>query len=716
MTPPPQTTAQPPGAALAAEKRRDLPAPPTALRTVRNIGIIAHIDSGKTTVSERILHLTGRTHRVGAVDEGTATMDYLPEERERGITITSAATTCRWGTTDVTLVDTPGHVDFTAEVERSLRVLDGAVGIFCAVAGVQAQSETVWRQADRYRVPRIAFVNKMDRTGADFEKAVAGIRTRLRHRPAVLQLPLGSGAAFRGTLDLLSGRAIGPDDGSAVPEPSAEERAAAAAARDRLVEAIAEADDALATAWLSGETIPEARLRESLRASTIAGRLAPVLCGSAARGIGVDAVLDAVRDFLPSPADLPPVEGTHAETGAPEVRAASDVEPFAALGFKTIADTTGDLTFLRIYSGSLEPGSPVWNPRARKLERVGRLYRMHAARREPVERAGPGMIVAVVGLRETGTGDTLCDPAHPIRLPGAAFPDGVFGVSVAPAAGADRDRFGESLRRLAREDPTLRVRANAETGETVLEGMGELHLEVALNRVRRDFGVPVVAGRPRVAYRTTIARRTEIEIRHIKQTGGHGQFAVIRCRFEPVPGSPEIAFESEVRGGTVPIEYLPSIERGVRDETSRGAGQRYPIVGMRVVLTDGKHHEVDSSDMAFRTAGAMAVREALRVCGTVLLEPRMRLETIAPEEALGEVLGDLATRRADVKEVAHVGEDSLVRAEIPAAETFDYATRLRSLTRGRGTFTLEPLAYTAAPLAVAEKVREADAKAAASGR
>ncbi|MCI0343714.1 MAG: elongation factor G [Planctomycetales bacterium] len=716
MTPSASSPAQVPLTGPAPERRRELPPPPTALRTVRNIGIIAHIDSGKTTVSERILHLTGRTHRVGAVDEGTATMDYLPEERERGITITSAATTCRWGATDVTLVDTPGHVDFTAEVERSLRVLDGAVGIFCAVAGVQAQSETVWRQADRYRVPRIAFVNKMDRTGADMDRVVAGIRTRLRARPAVLQIPLGSGPTFRGALDLLSGRPIGPDEGSAPPEPTPAERAAAAAARERLVEAIAETDDALATAWLAGETIPEARLRESLRASTIAGRLSPVLCGSAVRGIGVDAVLDAVRDFLPSPADLPPVEGLDPQGGVPEVRAASDLEPLAALAFKTIADTTGDLTFLRIYSGSLEPGSPVWNPRARKLERVGRLYRMHAARREPLERAGPGTIVAVVGLRESGTGDTLCDPAHPIRLPGAAFPDGVFGVSVAPAAGADRDRFGESLRRLAREDPTLRVRSNGETGETVLEGMGELHLEVALNRIRRDFGVPVVAGRPRVAYRTTLARKLELEIRHIKQTGGHGQFAVIRCRFEPVPGSPEVEFESEVRGGAVPIEYLPSIERGVRDETTRGAGQRYPIVGVRVVLTDGKHHEVDSSDMAFRTAGAMAVREALRLCGTVLLEPRMRLETVAPEEALGEVLGDLAARRADVKEVGHLGDDSLVRAEIPAAETFDYATRLRSLTRGRGVFTLEPLGYAPAPAAVAEKVREADARAAAAGR
>ena len=682
------------------------PAPPAGLDRVRNIGIIAHVDSGKTTVSERILLVTGRTHRFGTVDDGTTIMDHLPEERERGITITSAATTTEWKRHTISLIDTPGHVDFTAEVERSLRVLDGAVGVFCGVAGVQAQSTTVWRQAERYHVPRIAFVNKVDRAGADLDRAVAAMCRRLGVRPAVLQVPLGSGAELRGVYHLLDDT-IAVLDGAPGPELTDADRATIARAHDRLLEALADVDDAIAHAYLEGLPVDAATRRAALRRATLAARLTPILCGSALKGLGIETLLDAVCDYLPSPVDCPPVEGVDPRDQAPAVRHPSLTEPLAALCFKTVSESTGDLTFVRVYAGALRAGDTVWNPRARRRERIGRLYRMHADRREAIEQAGPGEIAAVIGLKDSQTGDTLTDEQRPIALPGAVFPAGVISIAVAPPRAADRDRFGSALRRLTREDPTLRLATSA-TGETLLEGMGELHLEVALNRLRRDFKVELVAGRPQVAYRVTLRSAVRVQIRHIKQTGGHGQYAVIHGTFEPLAGSAEVEFVNDTKGGVIPIEYVAPIEKGIREQCAQGAGQRYPLVGVRFTLTDGKHHDVDSSDMAFRTAAHQAVREAVARVGLHLLEPRLSFEVTTPETSTGDVLGDLATRRADVSAVDREHSLCVLRGVVPAAETFAYATQLRSLTSGLGVFTFEPVGYAIAPDAVAEAVREAD--------
>jgi elongation factor G len=687
---------------------RPVPAPPKGLDRWRNIGIIAHIDSGKTTVSERILVATGKAHKFGTVDKGETIMDHMDEERERGITITSAATSCSWKKHEISLVDTPGHVDFTAEVERSLRVLDGAVGIFCAVAGVQAQSETVWRQANRYGVPRIVFVNKIDRNGADLDQAVASLVKRLRVKPAVLQITLGTGGNMRGVYDLISGTLHAPE-GKDMPVLTDEDQAHAEQAKERLLEALADVSDEIAELYLEGEEVPAELMKQALRAGTLEGKLTPILTGSALKGLGIEPLLDAVLDYLPSPLDTPPVEGLHPKSGEPIVRYPSTEEPLAALAFKTVSESTGDLTYVRVYSGEMEAGKQYINVRTGKKERVGRLYRMHADRREAIEKAGPGQIVAVIGLKEAGTGDTLVTQGHPVELPGAAFPAGVIAVAVAPPKAADRDRFGEALRRITREDPTLRLSTSA-AGQTLLEGMGELHLEVAVNRLRREFKVDVIAGRPQVAYRATLRKEVDLKTRHVKQTGGSGQFAVIEGLFSPIEGSSEFEFENITKGGSVPVEYVPAVKKGMAELLAQGGGQRYPLVGIKYELRDGKAHDVDSSEMAFRAAAHKAVRDAVAQGGIRLLEPRMKFEVSVPDEYTGDVVGDLGTRRAEVASVDPEDGITIIKGVVPAAETFTYATQLRSITSGRGGFSLEPVGYGVVPDSVAEGIRAEDAK------
>ncbi len=687
---------------------RPIPAPPKGLEKLRNIGIIAHIDSGKTTVSERVLVLTGKAHKFGTVDDGNTIMDHMDEERERGITITSAATSCTWKKHEISLVDTPGHVDFTAEVERSLRVLDGAVGIFCAVAGVQAQSETVWRQANRYGVPRIVFVNKIDRTGADLDQAVISLVKRLRVKPAVLQITLGTGNDMRGVYDFLNDSLWAPE-GKDMPVLTDEDKLRAEVAREKLMEALSDIDDDIAEAFLEGKEVPLEQMKAALRTGTLAGKITPIMTGSALKGLGIEPLMNAVIDYLPSPLDCPPTEGIDPKTDEKMVRYPSEEEPMAALAFKTVSESTGDLTFVRVYSGVMEAGKQYTNVRTGNKERVGRIYRMHADRREAVDSAGPGSIIAVIGLKEAGTGDTLTTIGEAIQLPGAAFPAGVISVAVAPPKAADRDRFGQALRRITREDPTLRLSTSA-AGQTLLEGMGELHLEVAVNRLRREFKVDVVAGRPQVAYRATLKKEIDLKTRHVKQTGGSGQFAVIEGTFTPIEGSSEFEFENVTKGGSVPVEYVPAVRKGMAELLVQGGGQKYPLVGIKYELRDGKAHDVDSSEMAFRAAAHKAVRDAVRQAGINLLEPRMKFEVTVPDQYLGDVVGDLGTRRAEVESVDPEDDLTVIRGELPAAETFTYATQLRSITSGRGGFSLEPIGYGLVPANIAEEIREADAK------
>jgi elongation factor G len=685
------------------------------LGRVRNIGIIAHIDAGKTTVSERILFYTGRTYKMGEVHDGSAVMDYDPEEQARGITITSAATYCEWKGTKINLIDTPGHVDFTAEVERSLRVLDGAVGVFCAVSGVEAQSETVWRQANRYSVPRVAFVNKMDRTGADFEFVLDSMRKRLGARPAPIVYPIGAEKEFKGLVDLVHGQIVTytaedmlgkQPELSPVPE-GGPLREIYETWRLKLVEQLADVSDAIAEKYLSGEEITTKEIKEALRAATVLNLLTPVVCGAALRNKGIQRCLDAVVDYLPSPLDIGIVEGTHPKTGAPEIREPSPQAPLTALAFKTIADKTGDLTFVRIYAGKLEKGVPMYNPNKDREERVGRIYRMHAANREQVEELKAGEIGAVVGLKYTLTGDTLCDTQKPIVLGALKFPEPVISQSIKPKAQADKDKLGDALGKLAKEDPTFRRFTDHETGEMIMAGMGELHLEVLVNKLKRDYKVEVDTGAPRVAYRQTIKRPVDIEGRHVKQSGGHGQFGIARIKFEPVDGgSGEIIFEDEIKGGAIPREFIPSIEKGVRDVCEKGGRTGFPIVNVKCLLWDGKYHDVDSSDMAFQEAGRVAMRNCMDQAGMKLLEPRMKLEVQVPDQFVSAVIGDLNSRRAEVHEIDAEGDIKVVRGKVPIAEMFAYSTTLRSLTQGRGTYTMEPLEYSVVPQAIADKVFE----------
>jgi elongation factor G len=680
------------------------------LEKTRNIGIMAHIDAGKTTTTERILYYTGRSYKIGEVDEGTATMDWMVQEQERGITITSAATTCFWRDCRINIIDTPGHVDFTMEVERSLRVLDGAIAILDAVAGVEPQTETVWRQADKYRVPRIVYVNKMDRTGADFHRSVAMIRERLGALPVPIQIPLGTEDAFIGVIDLIEQVAIIWDEDSLGQnlrrqEIPADLQASVREHREKMVESLAEVDEILLEKYLGDDKISPDEIKAVLRAGTMAMKLVPVLCGASFKNKGVQPLLDAVVDYLPSPLDIPPMQGINPETRENEVRLADDSEPFSALAFKLMNDLyVGQLIFLRVYSGTLTSGSHVYNSTKEKKERVGRLLRMHANKREEVESIAAGDIAAAVGLRLTTTGDTLCDGQRPIVLESMDFPEPVIAVAIEPKTKADEEQLGLSLSRLAREDPTFRVAVDPETTQTLISGMGELHLEIIVDRLLREFKVEANVGRPQVAYKETIRRRAEAEGRFVKQTGGHGQYGDVWLTVEPAAPGTGLVFENKIVGGSIPREYIPACEKGVREAMESGILAGYPMVDVKVALTDGTYHEVDSSEMAFKIAASMGFKEACRKSEPVLLEPIMRVEVVVPEDYLGAVVGDLNSRRGRITSIDARGGSQVVRAAVPLAQMFGYATDLRSMTQGRATHTMEFARYEEVPPAIAEEI------------
>jgi len=686
-----------------------------AIERIRNIGIIAHIDAGKTTVTERILFYTGRTYKIGEVHEGTAVMDWMAQERERGITITAAATTCAWRDQRINIIDTPGHVDFTVEVERSLRVLDGGIVVFDAVHGVEPQSETVWRQADRYSVPRICFVNKMDRIGADYWRTIDMIAERLEAKPIPVQIPIGVEADFSGVIDLIQQQAwIFPAERdeepieAAIPAQLAQE---AAAQRERMVERIAEVDDQLMISYVEGHDVTPNELKKALRRATLASLATPVLCGSALRNKGIQALLDAVVDYLPSPADVPPVSGIHPQTGETVERRADDAEPFAALAFKIVSDPyVGRLAYFRVYSGHATEGTAIQNPAQSKKERFGRLLRMHANHREEVSEVFAGDIAAAIGLKHTFTGDSLCDPNHPVVLESIRFPEPVVARAIEPKTKEDQDRLGESLRRLAEEDPTFRARYDEETGQTIISGMGELHLEVIADRLLREFRVEANVGRPQVAYKEAITRSARAEHRFIKQTGGHGQFAVVELEVSPRERGTGHDFIDSTKGGAIPKEYIPAVNRGAHQALDTGPIAGYPVLDVAITLLDGQYHPVDSSEMAFRSAGIMATREALERADPILLEPIMKIEISVPEDFFGDVLGDINGRRGHILGVEARGKLQIVRALVPLAESFGYATDVRSLTQGRATYSMEFSHYERVPADIAEKIAGARVK------
>ena len=663
--------------------------------TVRNIGIIAHIDAGKTTVTERVLFYTGHTHRLGSVDEGTTVTDFMPQERERGITIQAAAITCTWRDYQINLIDTPGHIDFTAEVQRSLRVLDGGVVVFDGVAGVEPQSETVWRQADRYGVPRICFVNKMDRVGADYWRTIHSIAKRLGAKPVAVQMPIGTESDFCGMVDLLEEKAIAycgeEHTDPAVTDVPAELRAEVARRRVEMIETLAELDDQLAERYLEGKELPAAELRAALRQATISGRAVPVLCGSALRNKGVQMLLDAVVDYLPSPLDVPPMEGQDPTTGEPVPCLPDPAEPTAALVFKISTDPyMGRLAYFRVYSGTVRRGEMLRNASNSERERIGRLVRMHADRREEVDEIHAGDIGAVLGLKATTTGDTLSAEARPVVLEKITFPAPVIELAVEPRTKADQDKLSLALQRLTQEDPTLQVHQDERLDQTVLAGMGELHLDVILDRLHREFGVDTKVGRPRVAYYETITRTARAEGRLVKQTGGHGQFAVVEIEVEPLPPGSGFVFENKVVGGAVPRQFISAVQAGIRDGMTRGVLAEHPMVDIKVSLLDGKAHEVDSSERAFQTAASMALRKAVAQADPILLEPIMRLEVVIPDEHTGDVIGDLSARTATITGIeSRNGSGQSIQADVPLAVMFGYATTLRSRTQGRGTFVME---------------------------
>ena len=678
------------------------------LSKVRNIGFIAHIDAGKTTVTERVLFYTGRTYKIGEVHEGTATMDWMDQERERGITITAAATTAHWRDTRINIIDTPGHVDFTAEVERSLRVLDGGVVVFDAVAGVQPQSETVWRQAERYHVPRMVFVNKMDRVGADFFRTLDSIRDRLKAKLAVTQIPIGAEDAFRGVVDVIDRRAmIFPGDGSPpqAAEIPTELTEQVEAVREELVERIAETDEDLTMKFLGGEEISSDELKRALRAATIVNRLVPVFMGTALKNKGIQPLLDAVIDYLPSPEDVPAVTGTNPHSEAPEVREPRADEPFSALAFKVVTDPfVGRLVWLRVYSGSMEAGGAVLNCAKGRKDRLGRLVQMHANHREEADKAVTGDIVAAVGLKNTFTGDTLCDASRPIVLETIRFPEPVISVAIEPKSRAEQDKLTESIRKLGEEDPTFQVRQDNDTGQTVISGMGELHLEVLVERMRREHNVDANVGKPQVAYREAITSSARAEGRFIRQTGGRGQFGHVVIEIEPNERGKGFAFENKIVGGAVPREYIRPTEQGIKEALETGVIAGYPVLDVKVTLFDGSFHPVDSSEMAFKIAGSMAVKEAVRKASPVLLEPIMSVEVVTPGDFLGDILGDLNSRRGRVQNIEGVGDTQAVKASAPLSETFGYATAIRSLTQGRATHTLQFNSYQEIPKAIAAEI------------
>jgi len=676
------------------------------MANIRNIGFIAHVDAGKTTVTERVLYVAGRIYKMGGVDEGTTAMDWMPQEKERGITITSAATTCDWNGYTINVIDTPGHVDFTAEVERSLRILDGGVVVFDAVAGVEPQSETVWRQADRYNVPRVCFINKMDRVGADLHRSIDSITHRLQANPVALQIPIGSEDSFRGVVDLIDEKALifdpegkeSPQEGP-VPEELEDEFRNY---RSVLVEKIAETDEELIVKYLEEKEITKEELKAALRRATVAYKLVPVLCGSALRNLGIQPLLDAIGAYLPSPMDVPPAEGKEYGTGRDVARRPSDEAPFAALAFKTVTDTfIGRLVYFRIYSGSVKTGAMTFNSSNGKKERVGRLVRMHAQDREEVEEVSAGQIAAAVGLKYTSTGDTICDQNAPIVLDTITFPDPVVSVAIEPKSRADQDRLVDALVKLSDEDPTFKIVHDKETGQTVMSGMGELHLEILTDRMRREFKVEGNVGKPRVAYRETIASPAKAEGRFVRQTGGHGQYGHVWLEIEPLERGSGILFERKISGGAIPQEFISSVEGGAREALNTGPLSGYPMIDVKVRLVDGSYHEVDSSKMSFHIAGSMATKAAVARAHPILLEPIMRLEVVTPGEFLGEVLGDLGRRRANIRSIEGEGEIQAVKAKLPLGESFGYATTLRSLTQGRASYNLEFYRYEKAPESLA---------------
>ncbi len=685
-------------------------ATPVGLDRVRNIGIMAHIDAGKTTTTERILYYTGRTHKMGEVHEGAATMDWMAQEQERGITITSAATTAEWRDHRINIIDTPGHVDFTVEVERSLRVLDGAVAVFDSVAGVQPQSETVWRQADRYAVPRIAFINKMDRVGADFDAAVQSMRDRLGATPVPIHVPIGSEEAFAGIVDLVDMRAVTYTNALgtelSVDEIPEELAAAAEAGHHALIDGIAEFDDELMETYLEDESAvtPEV-IRRALRRGTLAGRITPVLAGSAFKNKGVQSLLDAIVDYLPSPLDVPPVQGIDPKRDEDATRAADPEAPFAALAFKVMTDPyVGKLTYFRVYSGQVKAGDRVLNTTNGKTERIGRILQMHANHREEREEIGAGEIAAAVGLKFTTTGDTLAVDSAPIVLESMSFPDPVISVAIEPKTKADQDKLSQALQRLAEEDPTFRVSSDEETGQTLIAGMGELHLEIIVDRLLREFKVEGNVGRPQVAYRETITRPAErVQGRFVRQTGGSGQYGDVVVNLFPNPGE-GYEFVDRIVGGKIPKEYIPAVDQGIEEAMSSGILAGFPVVDVKVELVEGSYHEVDSSERAFKIAGSMAFKEGLKRARPRLLEPVMSVEVVTPDEYLGDVIGNLNGRRGRVVELEPVGGSQSIRASVPLAEMFGYATDLRSMTQGRATFTMQFDRYEEVPTTIAESI------------
>ena len=681
------------------------------LEKYRNIGVIAHIDAGKTTTTERILFYTGKTYRIGSVDDGTTVTDYMAQERERGITIVSAAVTAEWKDHRINLIDTPGHIDFTAEVQRSLRVLDGGVVVFDATQGVEPQSETVWRQADRYGVPRICFANKMDRVGASYQYTIETIRQRLGANPIAMQLPIGSEEKFSGVIDLLLQKAIYWDDPQGkevryddIPPDMARH---VEEARATLVEKIAELDDALTVKFLEGENITVEELKRALRKAVIDNLATPVFCGSALRNKGVQPVLDAVIDYLPSPLDIPPVKGVDPEKGKELQRPADENAPLSALVFKIVTDPyVGRLAYFRVYSGRIVEGTSVYNPVKNKRERVGRLLRMYADRREEIGEVLAGDIAAVLGLKETFTGDTLCDAKEPIVLESISFPEPVISVAIEPKTMADQDKMAEALRKLSEEDPTFRVRNDESTAQTIISGMGELHLDVLVDRMLREFRVKANIGKPRVAYRETITRPVKnIDYRYVKQTGGHGQYGHVVLDMEPLERGNGIVFESKIAGGVIPVEYIPAVEKGVREASESGVLAGYMVTDVKVTLVDGSYHEVDSSEMAFRMAAILAFKQGIEKGQPTLLEPIMRVEVVIPEEYIGDVLGQLNTRRAVIAGIEpRPGNAQAIRGLVPLSEMFGYATGLRSATQGRGVFSMEFDHYASVPRDIAEKL------------
>ncbi len=682
---------------------------PSNIENVRNIGIIAHIDAGKTTVTERVLYYTGRTYKIGEVHEGTAVMDWMAQERERGITITAAATTAEWKGHQINIIDTPGHVDFTVEVERSLRVLDGGVVVFDAVAGVEPQSETVWRQADRYNVPRICFVNKMDRTGADFWRTVDMIAERLDARPVPIQIPWGVEADFTGMIDLVEQKALyftgERDDPPEVRDIPPEMQEAYERARDRLLEKVGECDEQLMISYIEGHEVTAPELKKALRRATLEGQITPVLCGTALRNKGTRLLLDAVIDYLPSPIDVPPVSGTDPKTGEPEKRTTDADEPLSALVFKIVTDQyIGRLAYLRLYSGRATSGMQVLNTSRDHTERFGRLVRMHANKQEEVTEVFAGDIVAAVGLKNTLTGDTLSDPSKPMLLEPIKFPEPVISIAIEPKSKSDEDKMGEALTKLADEDPTFRIHYEEETGQTLISGMGELHLEVLVDRMLREFSVNANVGRPQVAYREALTRGTVAEGRHVRQTGGHGQYGVVKLDVEPGERGSGFIFVNKVVGGSVPREFVGPTEDGVKSAMESGPVGGYPVVDVKVTLIDGSTHPVDSSEMAFRMAGIEGMRKAMNQADPVLLEPVMKGEVRVPEQFFGDVLGDINARRGHVIDVESFGTLQIIRCQIPLAETFGYTTELRSMTQGRATHTIEFDQYEVVPAHIAEKL------------